>query len=1452
MTRLNVSNSRFSQAAAEESQRRQDEYSREAQSRLSRLQDARQQWKRDQLSPATLSRLDERVTAVKESDKLYRNYLDDKYGQNLTAPLRGIRLKAAKKATEEVTDPSDRQWLVGRIAEVGEARKFTKTQERAKAGYGKRFGIAAQEIGGAFADAGTEQLESFLGAGKVLGQEGRSADDISFLRDLEFANQSTNRNVSRIDTSGVAGNAIRLAQEAGITSAGMAPDMAAGLLAYSTPAGVGASTAYWTTRNLAERRDDFVELGMNEKDALLVGGASSLMEGAIENIIRDPSGMIKGVGVGRKLAGGRIKTLVREAGKQTLRFAGELLEESLQAATDEGMKYLAGEVSDQVQRRNPNEIHRRAIQAAREAAPGLGVMSLAFGGGNIASGLSQARMRTINNEIMAASRKGVAPSRRQWKRWTGNHEKTSEADRRQALSELAEGIVTLDRIETLKGGSVPTAEQWENWGMPPEEGKTDQDRLLYLNREYVVSAEEAAKSTTEATEAVAVDQPVAEPIEAPVAQEGTLQTPEQVQEAPGVGVLTAEATQTPPISAIEVSEPPTEARTSEVNILDAEKGSDSAVGNFIRDSAGRIGIDVEKAGRGLKKAKGIAARLALSRGELPQDVFKAKGRKEGFEAKLQAELGFAIKDFRKIEKTVFGKDGMNSDDMMIVKAALQNNDAAIHSLDIKIRPVLEEMRKKVDALSSHLRAVGAISGDLAAIIKGNEGVYLTTTYQAFKAPDWADNVPQEAKNAYADMIRKDFPEKTNEEIDGMIGKILYDAKEAGSPMEMISRAHLGATDLSILTPKKDLPAELRALLGEEQNPLVNYAESVSKIGNLIANQEFQREIKDAGGGEYFLKIPKMGTERGDMVAEIELDNETFYTSPELKAAIDREGKRVDLPVWLRHYMKANAAVKISKTVLSQQTQSRNTIANTGFAITNAHWRIGKIPAAWNATWAGLLKKGKKEWRDLHLRAVELQVVDQGLTAGELQDLALDAKESRDIEEHILSHEAKRASVFKKAVRGGFRAAAKAYQAGDNIWKIYGWLNEQVKYGKAFPNASKAEIEQKAAEIIKKTYPNYSLIPEGVKSIRRVPVVGSFVSFRSELIRTTYHTALLIREEIENPATRTIGYERLAGAITASLMVPSLAAALRYLYKVSKQDEEDLKYFLPDYQQNSTLAHTSGNVDGNFSVVDLTYTDPHGGLRQVWSALMNGDSISDAAIDATIELFEPFISDEILFAKLMEAKSNQKASGAPIYNEEGGLGEITKGAIVHIWDAFEPGVVTSGERFVKGLTGHVDESGKTYSAFREAGAMFLGQRVSDRDVRASLPFTVRKLLRRRTRAEGILTDVIGRSGKVSDAEIMEAFERSKDARKSVYTELKEVTDAAVRQIRNVSDVNEILKASGVKTSDRDALATGVYHKRTFTKAFLLRMRNANPNEYTRRLGTLRDAVENSLDTEKAKK
>ena len=892
--------------------------------------------------------------------------------------------------------------------------------------------------------------------------------------------------------------------------------------------------------------------------------------------------------------------------------------------------------------------------------------------------------------------------------------------------------------------------------------------------------------------------------------------------------------------------------TDEVDITDSVKKTDSAIGNFIQDSAGRIGIDIEKAGRGLKKAKGIGARFALSRGELPQEIFEAKTKKEGLESKIQTQIRFAVKKFRKLEKEVFGKDGMNGRDMAIIKIALQGSEPAMNSLDPRIRPVISEIRRQVDALSAHLRSIGAVAGDLAVIVEGNEGTYLTTTYRAFQGPKWTQDVPQEIKNTYADFIRKEFPDKTNEEIDGMIGKILYDAEQSGSPMAMAKEARLGAKDVSILTRKKDLPDELKALLGEEEDPILNYALSVTKLGNLIANHQFQVDIRDVNGGEYFSKNAIAGTDKGDMVAEIELANETFYTTPELKAAMDREYQRDTLPAWLRHYMKANAAVKISKTLGSSQAQVRNIKANVLLSVANGHWRLGMIKPAWKATWANFIGKGNKQTQNLIESAVEYQVVGQDVRAGELADLVHDAGKSADIESHMYFYEARRASIVKKALRGGLRVTARAYQAGDDFFKLYAWLNERVRYKKAYPTATSAEIKQKAANVVRDTFPNYSLIPEGVKQIRKLPIIGSFVSFRSEMIRTSYKMLVLTYKEIANPKTRKIGYARLAGMSAAAYAIPSLANALRLFYKVSKEDEEDLRNFLPDYQINSTLAHTTGNVDGEFGVIDLTYVDPHGSFRQMYKAAMAGEDLGDAVLGALGELLEPFISDEILFAKLIDVRRNRKKGGGEIYNEEDNLDKITGDIVAHIWDAFEPGTVTSVERGVKGLTGYVSEHGQTYNAAVEAGAAFLGARVSNRSIRDSFPYVLGKLVKRKTKAEGILNDVITRGGKVSDSEITEAYDSSTSARKAIFAEMSKVSGAASRLLKSPSEVSRMLTASSISVRDRQSILSEVYFKRIYSDAFWSKTKIANPQEYLKRRTLLLRLSRGNLEENSKKK
>jgi hypothetical protein len=50
--------------------------------------------------------------------------------------------------------------------------------------------------------------------------------------------------------------------------------------------------------------------------------------------------------------------------------------------------------------------------------------------------------------------------------------------------------------------------------------------------------------------------------------------------------------------------------------------------------------------------------------------------------------------------------------------------------------------------------------------------------------------------------------------------------------------------------------------------------------------------------------------------------------------------------------------------------------------------------------------------------------------------------------------------------------------------------------------SASYLDTLAGDIVKNTQPTYGRVPEAVKMVRRIPVVGNFVAFPAEVIRNT--------------------------------------------------------------------------------------------------------------------------------------------------------------------------------------------------------------------------------------------------------------------------------------------------------------------------------------------------------------
>jgi hypothetical protein len=616
---------------------------------------------------------------------------------------------------------------------------------------------------------------------------------------------------------------------------------------------------------------------------------------------------------------------------------------------------------------------------------------------------------------------------------------------------------------------------------------------------------------------------------------------------------------------------------------------------------------------------------------------------------------------------------------------------------------------------------------------------------------------------------------------------------------------LGSKDLSILQRRKEIAPELRALWGEYHDPRVNYARSVTKMAHLIGDHQFLTEVRAQGLGQFFHESPivrdgvaykaQFAAEGSKVLAPLN----GLYTTPEIAKAFKEAVEPQALPSWLKWYMRANAGVKYAKTVGSLMTHVRNTVGNIGFAVANGHWRLAAAPKAVRAVLADIGVADTGKWRDYYRKLQGLGVVADNANAGELQAVLRDAG-ARSLEDPEAWWPARTA-------RKGLDAITTAYRAEDDVWKVFAFENERARYAKALPKASPDEIAERAAEIVRNTYPTYSMVPRGIQALRRFPIVGAFVSFPAEVFRTLSHTIRLTGRELADPATRGIGAQRLAGLMAALTAVPAASAATRMMNGVNRDEDEAVRQFLPPWQENSDLVHLNRSADGQRRFVDVSYSDPYNYIRKPLMAFMRGEDWQQGLAHATAEAGRPFLGEEILAGKLLDISRNQTADGRRVWNPAADPDEQAQAILDHLWDGVQPGTIASAERIWKGVTGEQSVTGRSYDPKLEALAVMTGQRVQSLDPEQALSFRAREIAGKLGDAHQLLTSVSARRGTVSDEELRAAFASANAAQKRLTDQLTRQLAAAQRLGVDEKTAMRVVELAGVPQRMVRSLARG---------------------------------------------
>jgi len=399
-----------------------------------------------------------------------RSYLRDKYAWGLVAPLSGTRETYSAKALKEITDPAERQWLIEEVGRIAQAQSWAKEKQYAESGWvkpglkepaivGGRLGVRAQQVGGAFAEAGAAMTGAARDFRDWLQGRGRTVEEVQFKRQLEAAKQGADPSL---------GKDAPLSLKAAAGAAGMAPDLSAGLLA-GMGGGPLAMAGYWTARLFPERREDYLEMGLEPKTAFAAAVVTAAAESMIELLNIDPTGMSKGAvaqpvkGTARraisqairKYGGARLsklvqrKPVIRAAIGQAIdaleRIGVETTEEGIQRGVRDVGKYLAALTDEQVEGPVFSSVAPAMWQEMKDALPGIAALGGGPGMAQMATEARAAQVRAkgarIEQEILEYADQGKIPSRRTRVKWGLPEEGwESREQRREGVQRLAAEI----------------------------------------------------------------------------------------------------------------------------------------------------------------------------------------------------------------------------------------------------------------------------------------------------------------------------------------------------------------------------------------------------------------------------------------------------------------------------------------------------------------------------------------------------------------------------------------------------------------------------------------------------------------------------------------------------------------------------------------------------------------------------------------------------------------------------------------------------------------------------------------------------------------------------------------------------------------------------------------------------------------------------------------------------
>ncbi len=771
----------------------------------------------------------------------------------------------------------------------------------------------------------------------------------------------------------------------------------------------------------------------------------------------------------------------------------------------------------------------------------------------------------------------------------------------------------------------------------------------------------------------------------------------------------------------------------------------------------------------------------------------------------------------------------------------------LSKLEPELQDISKSLKNEFDQIKKAFVGELPEKSGLRAFLESNLDKYMRASFGVFTNPRFtpADDVVERATDFMVNVINKneDFIEaavrgvpvteqaqairafaKTN--VENMINLGKREGIDPIVTLKQINRQILRDDDAVIQTGE-ELPKVIRELLGEEKSLRASVMTTAGSLVTQTTNLRAFKEIAKHGldNGYLFTSraealaagvtdplpiggVPGLGGLQ-DLATADKGGPIGLFASREMKNTLEGTGGMLDSLLQNSFYQSLiayKAGVQTGKTVFSPATQTRN-FGSAGFFPLNVGHIGGNasVTDAFKIVMDDIFGAGRVvNEADLIKRIsrkIELGVLDENIVASELSAILQDIKGGKLKALGALSDRVDSSKLFKTATR--------VYAGGDNVWKWYGHefymsqlkgafksFDDVKRYMKDFHGVDISNrnifgggaknlddgIEEAAAYLLRETYPTYSKVPEFIKAIRKLPI-GNFVSFTSEILRTSFATSAIALKHVasDNPVLREMGYRALAGqAITLGGVTAGVQGLAHAMTNVTPTQLEVYKqYFAPDYMKFSSLIPVTNVEDGVFEVFDISRYHPYDivtssarelfktadrqfhderiarlteQLKTVDPGSDEGKKIRDQIKDLSIKarMGQTLDPDKITINALtqylnavgplynavtgtffgipigaeafLEAARGKTLEGSTIWNTSMPPTEIFDRAMGHFFKTIEPGLISSGRKLLYAARGDVSGVGQPLEVNTEVFKLMGGSNVKV-DILGSLDFKI---------------------------------------------------------------------------------------------------------------------------------